>query len=158
MRWCIIHHNMSKLIKSAAVVIVNKHGHVLAQLRDDKEGIANPNTWAICGGGMETDQDSSLQAAAVRELLEETGYLANESDLHFFAQEYVPGRDGVTIQNNYFWALYDETQPIACYEGQEIRFLSPRECKELVVVPRHREWLLEVSGYLTRSSFERRRR
>lgn len=148
---------MIKIIRSAAVILLKSNGHVLAQLRDNKNEIANLGMWAICGGGMETELDEDILTTAARELCEETGYAVNPNDLRFLYQEYVPGKEGVQIQNNYFWAPYDELQQLSCFEGQEIRFLSSQECRELNLVPKHRDLLLEVSGYLAGGHPETRR-
>ncbi len=147
---------MSKMIKSAGIILLRRDGSVLAQLRDKNPAIANPDTWAICGGGMEPEIDISIQHAGARELFEETGYIVDPNNLQFLYRECMPGRDGVTIENTYFWALYDEKQTIGCFEGQEIRFLSPRECQAVPFVAGHRELLLTVSGYLSPRHPERR--
>ncbi|WP_078898377.1 NUDIX domain-containing protein [Streptomyces sp. CNQ-509] len=54
------------------VVITNEAGEVLMHLRDDKEGIWAPGTWAPLGGGAEPG-DADPLATGVRELQEEAG-------------------------------------------------------------------------------------
>ncbi|MDF3303175.1 NUDIX hydrolase [Streptomyces tropicalis] len=54
------------------VVITNRAGEVLMHLRDDKEGIWAPGTWAPLGGGAEP-ADADPHATGVRELQEEVG-------------------------------------------------------------------------------------
>lgn len=54
------------------VVITNRAGEVLMHLRDDKEGIWAPGTWAPLGGGAEP-ADADPHATGVREIQEEVG-------------------------------------------------------------------------------------
>ncbi|WP_407547612.1 NUDIX hydrolase [Streptomyces sp. Pv4-95] len=54
------------------VVITNVAGEVLMHLRDEKEGIWAPGTWAPMGGGAEP-YDADPHATGVRELREEVG-------------------------------------------------------------------------------------
>ena len=51
------------------VIIENREGKVLFQLRDNKKDIPNPNLWSIFGGGINNSEKP--KEAAVREILEE---------------------------------------------------------------------------------------
>lgn len=54
-----------------SVLARDMQGRVLMQLRDDVAGIAAPGQWSLFGGGVEPGE--SLEVAARREFLEETG-------------------------------------------------------------------------------------
>ena len=73
--------NLRKLVGSrplimagACVIVLNKDNRILLQLRKDN------NCWGLAGGSLEIGE--SLEQAAKRELLEETGLVANK--LEFF--------------------------------------------------------------------------
>ena len=57
--------------QGAAVLALDRRGRALMQLRDADEGVAAPAKWCCFGGGVEPGE--SVEAAARREFLEETG-------------------------------------------------------------------------------------
>lgn len=57
----------------ASVIVVDKNGRILLQLRSDN------NTWGYAGGSVEIDE--KVEDAAKRELYEETGLIAKELTL-----------------------------------------------------------------------------
>lgn len=104
--------------RSAEVVLFSRSGEALLQLRDDRPGIAHPNVWGLPGGAVEPGE--SIEAAARREVWEETGYVLGE--LTFVVALNGPGRTGF-----YFVARYDGLQPLQCNEGQALRFVAPAD-------------------------------
>jgi 8-oxo-dGTP diphosphatase len=66
------------------VLVRDREGRFLLQLRDDVPGIAYPGWWSLFGGGLEGDED--LRTAACRELLEETGLVASPEALRPFGR------------------------------------------------------------------------
>lgn len=57
----------------ASVIVVDKYGRILLQLRSDN------NTWGYAGGSVEIDEN--VEDTAKRELYEETGLIAKELSL-----------------------------------------------------------------------------
>lgn len=79
-------------VTSIKIVVKNAEGKILLQMRDGTEGISNPLLWGFWGGGVE-DYDATPIAAAARELQEELGIEASESELTLLGQsELAEGR------------------------------------------------------------------
>lgn len=66
------------------VLVRDRAGRFLLQLRDQVAGIAFPGWWSLFGGGLEGTED--LRLAACRELLEETGLTAPPEALRPFGR------------------------------------------------------------------------
>lgn len=133
--------------KFAGVILVKKDGSVLAQHRDNAPGITGQLQWAVVGGSLESD-DVDVEATAIRELREETGYVIKPGALHFLTQDvYMNERYGET-ERNIFWAEYDEDQQINCHEGQEIKFVLPEELSKLDIYTGNRHFLEMASSVM----------
>jgi len=65
--------HMPILVCGASVIVVNENGEILLQLRSDNK------CWGYPGGSV--DINEVVEDAAKRELLEETGIVANELEL-----------------------------------------------------------------------------
>jgi 8-oxo-dGTP diphosphatase len=103
---------------TVGVILVDAAGQILMQLRDDIPTIVDPGCWVVPGGVV--DPGESPDDGARRELLEETGYLA---DRLVQAHERVLQRpEGFAERQFYFVGRYDGVQMLTCYEGQELRF------------------------------------
>ena len=61
------------IMAGACVIVLNKDNRILLQLRKDN------NCWGLAGGSLEMGE--SLEQVAKRELLEETGLVANKLEL-----------------------------------------------------------------------------
>ncbi len=133
------------MIEFAAVILVKKDGSVLAQLRDDIPDILEPNKWGVVGGGKENKIDDDLKATAIRELSEETNYLARSKDLNLLSFDVYQLDNGLKIERTIFWAKYDGKQQIACNEGQEIRFVNPTEFERLEFAKDNKKFVKEAS-------------
>lgn len=102
------------------VVLLREDNAALLQLRDNKPGLNAAGLWVFPGGHCE--EGESLEAAARREFQEETGYLCPE--LRWVTTFPYPSDDGQwTYQLGMFACRYDGLQPVACFEGQAVRFI-----------------------------------
>lgn len=109
--------HLQKTKPQCGVLIENKAGHVLLQLRDDSPGIPYPNCWGTFGGQVE-DGETPFQAI-VRELREELDY-----DCIAPEQYGVYRFDGYAI---YMFRVIDpnlDPEALHVREGQRAAFIS----------------------------------
>ena len=139
-----------------AAILVKPDGSVLAQHRDEKVEITGSGTWGTVGGAFEPEVDDSLRATAVRELREETSYIANLADLQLLTEDEYTSERGVQIHRTIFWAKYDGVQKVDCLEGQEMRFVTREELLTLNIYTGHERFLREASETVFRSGRERK--
>jgi 8-oxo-dGTP diphosphatase len=123
----------------AAVVLVNAAGEVLLQLRDDRADITDPACWVVPGGGVEPGE--AIEAAARRELYEETGYTAGTL-VPVYSDSI--SRPGLLEQRHFFLSTYDERQCFTCGEGQALRFMSAAEAAQAHLGRGHPELLARI--------------
>ncbi|MFZ5806241.1 MAG: NUDIX hydrolase [Verrucomicrobiota bacterium] len=116
---------MSKSKRIAGVALLRKDAAALFQLRDNKPGLSHANKWVFPGG--HCDEGESIEDAARREFFEETGYCAEKLEL-IDKVEYSAGEHNHCLW--IFWALYDEKQPLTCYEGQELKFIKREDAHQ----------------------------
>lgn len=115
------------------VVLIDRDGQVLQQQRDGKAGIPYPGRWSIPGGAVHAGEN--VEAAARREILEETGYRVGDLRPLLIEDHCLP--DDTPVRRVIFWSRYDSIQEIRCYEGQEVQFVAPRELAFLPLSPGH---------------------
>jgi mutator protein MutT len=115
----------------AVAIILIKGDRVLMQLRDDLREVRFPGYWGLPGGSVERGE--SLEAAVVREMQEETGYTAVRTTFVTDHLYNLPG--GKKIITSFFSELYDNSQPIECYEGQKMEFKSLTDLKSISTIP-----------------------
>jgi 8-oxo-dGTP pyrophosphatase MutT (NUDIX family) len=114
----------------AAVYLLRDDGAALFQHRDDKPGIRHPGMWTPPGGHCEDHE--TTEECARREFLEETGYVCDVlRRLRAIRGSSVP--DGVEL--TVFWGRYDGRQPVKCYEGQDLRFLTRDAADDFAIPP-----------------------
>ena len=134
-----------------ATTLVDTEGDVLVQHRDNNPRISAPNQWGMCGGRKEETDDTD-EAAASRELLEETGYVVAPGDLVQIGDDsfYV----GETlIVRKFYAARYDGRQQIQTLEGQEISFKKVSELTGLDFCDySHMEYLRDASRVILQSN------
>jgi 8-oxo-dGTP pyrophosphatase MutT (NUDIX family) len=109
----------------AAVVLVDPAGRILLQERDEHPRI-DPEKWGLAGGHVEPGED--FEAAAYRELEEETGVRLAPGALELFGEFVVDHREayGTWDRMQAFVAATDLTDAdIECHEGRQIVFVDP---------------------------------
>jgi 8-oxo-dGTP pyrophosphatase MutT (NUDIX family) len=105
------------------VILVDREGRLLLQLREDKQGIALPGVWCVPGGALEPGESPS--EATRRELQEETGQAVEP--LHFVASVRPDRRTAHVFSGG---ARFAEAA-IVVGEGQAFRFFSWEEIRRL---------------------------
>ncbi len=128
----------------AVVCLVDPQGRLLMQHRD-RHAKVSPNQWALPGGKIEPDE--TPEAAARREVLEETGIVVPRVEhLWTGTRRSVSTPDGL-VEMHVFCAATDARQEdVVLGEGQAMVFLSPEEARArdlgvtaAIVIPRFLE-------------------
>ncbi len=124
------------------VGLVDRRGWLLLQERDERAPV-DPDKWSLVGGGVEADE--SPEAAAHRELAEETGIVGE--GLVSLGRHDLPcafhGRDVVDL----FTARTDLTDAdVRCGEGRQIVFVEPSTITALDLTEMTRALLPLVLG------------
>ena len=117
----------------AGIIVEDEQGRVLLQLRSDN------HCWGYCGGSMEIDEQA--EETARRELLEETGLIAEELELFgvFSGPDYhyvYPNGDEVSNVDIVFLCR-KYSGSLKCQEGEvdDLRFFAPDEIPENLSPP-----------------------
>ena len=117
------------MIQVASLILENERGEILLLLRDDKAGLAYPNTWDLIGGLVEIWE--SVKEALRREVKEEVGHDLKEYT--FFKKYVVVEEDG---SSNEKFVFYSKTKkPLEEFtlgdEGQKLQFFSFEDALKL---------------------------
>jgi len=134
---------------SAGVILVDRRGRVLMQLRDDNPAIMYPGHWGITGGAGAPDE--SPEEIARREVREETGLTLGRIEpfrAYYFAEQRGGAARSTSRSADYELYLYHApcdtpVEEMTCGEGQELRFVAPDDLAALDVAYNHREVLDE---------------
>lgn len=130
----------------ASVIVEDKQGRVLLQLRSDN------HCWGYAGGSVELDE--VVEEAAKRELFEETGLIANRlelfgvfsgKDMHYV---YPNGDEVSNVDVVFLCKDYEGT--IKCQENEvdDLRFFAASEFPENISPPNQKplkKWLASKS-------------
>lgn len=160
---------------SAGVILVDREGRVLMQLRDDTPGIMYPEHWGLTGGA--ALKDETPEQTARREVTEETGLQLGHIEpfrAYYFHDPAAGAVDGTGAKASrskakadfelYLYHAPCET-PLAemiCGEGRELRFFAPDEIDDIPIAYNHGEVLADFFGsavyakYVTGEAFRDR--
>lgn len=107
----------------ADIILLNSKHQVLLVLRDHKNSIPFPNTWALLGGYME--ENESPEETIRREILEEMELELDE--VKFFKSYYWEECD-----EHIFWSQIDlDISNTKLHEGQKLAYFSRSEIDHL---------------------------
>ncbi|MFJ6123564.1 NUDIX hydrolase [Streptomyces griseoviridis] len=110
---------------NASALIHDGHGRYLLHLRDQREGIWAPGTFALLGGGRTRD-DVSLEATLRRELAEEAPGLGEVEHLAPYALEEATSVDGLAVPIQVFQARWSgDPETVDLHEGVLLRWFAP---------------------------------
>ena len=123
---------MRKIIQSSAVILYNKEGRFLLQLRDASAKYY-PNLWGLFGGHLKTGE-KPLEALK-RELQEEIGYEL-KNPVFYKSEKFVDNNYTRYGIRHFFIEEADETlQVIQPNEGQKMEWFKLSEIASLSTVP-----------------------
>jgi 8-oxo-dGTP pyrophosphatase MutT (NUDIX family) len=150
---------------SAGVILVDRQGRVLMQLRDDDPAIMFPGHWGLTGGAAQPAE--TPEQTARREVEEETGIALDRFDPFraYYFSENGAGKKAQSSRADYelylFHAACDTpVEEMVCGEGRGLRFFAPAEVTEIDIAYNHRDVLVDFFGsaayarYLSGAAFE----
>jgi 8-oxo-dGTP pyrophosphatase MutT (NUDIX family) len=135
----------------STILLTDAGGRVLLQERDAYAPIA-PNKWGMVGGNVEPGE--TFEAAAYRELCEETG-LAWTSGLRLWRNDEFRYSHATTANRYQIWTAQTELSDadITVGEGRQIVFVAPPRISRLDLsesaaffVPQFVGWLSQARG------------
>jgi len=137
---------------SAGVILVDREGRVLLQLRDDDPRIMYPDHWGITGGAALPGE--SPEETARREVREETGLELGSIEpfrAYYFEETRTAAGARATLRRSaadyelyLFHAPCDvDASALSCGEGRELRFFGPDEVGAIDIAYNHREVLAD---------------
>ncbi|MEU8472688.1 NUDIX domain-containing protein [Streptomyces sp. NPDC029006] len=117
-----------------ASALIHNHGRYLLHLRDQREGIWAPGTFALLGGGRTRD-DASLEATLRRELAEEAPGLEVDG-LAPYALEEATSVDGLAVPIQVFQARWSgDPETVDLQEGVLLWWFTPDMLERLHLSP-----------------------
>ena len=113
------------------MVLVDRRGWVLLQERDEHPRI-DPDCWGLVGGHVEPDED--VEAAAYRELTEETDIVVAPGTLRWFGEfevDHTSAYGTWDLMTTYAAGTDLTDADVVCHEGRRIVFVDPVEATAL---------------------------
>jgi 8-oxo-dGTP diphosphatase len=137
------------MVRLAVILLVDTRGWLLLQERDEHAPI-DPEKWGMVGGHVEDGEE--FEAAAYRELAEETGIRLPAGDLRLWREEAVewPGREERHHYTVWVAATDLTDDDIVLGEGRQIVFVEPRGMLELDLARSTRHFAL---GFLASDDY-----
>jgi 8-oxo-dGTP pyrophosphatase MutT (NUDIX family) len=112
-------------MRTTAILVFNKGGHVLLQKRDNIPTILEPGKWDVWGGHCRAGE--TPEACASRELREEIGVeITDSTALKFLMTRSVDGR-----AESVFAYLFKAEGIPPVYEGERAEWFAPEEAARL---------------------------
>lgn len=110
--------------RTVNVLLVNAAGELLLQERDELAPRC-PDQWGPPGGQVEAGE--SHEAAAYRELAEETGVVLRHGSLRLWREEVFSYAEEDRVADYQLWAGRAELTDadVACHEGRQMTFVDP---------------------------------
>lgn len=119
--------------------------HLVLQRSEDED--AFPGMWQVITGGIETGE--TAVAAATREVLEETGLVADLlCSVPFVASFFDARRDEVHLIPVFLAVVARDSELVLSGEHQAYSWHSYEGAQKVLVLPSHREGLRIVQDYL----------
>ena len=115
------------------VILINKEKKFLLNLRD-RDHHENPHYWSLIGGGI--DEGETPNEAIVRETKEEISY-----DLKDFEKIYEEDIPNVGKRIFYLAKIDVPISELVLGEGEDLKYFTYEEIKDLKVNPLHRKVL-----------------
>jgi 8-oxo-dGTP diphosphatase len=116
---------MRPKMRTTAILVFNKGGHVLLQKRDNILTILEPGKWDVWGGHCEAGE--TPEACASRELREEIAVeMTDSTALKFLMTRSVDGR----AESVFAYLFEAEGTPPVC-EGERAEWFAPEEAARL---------------------------
>ncbi len=124
--------------QGVSAILINSHGQLLLQQRDDNPAIRYPGHWSLFGGTIE-DNESPADAVA-REVKEEIDFEMRNFGLF---REFVQNNKREFAFAGELTAALDE---LTLSEGQGMKFFHPSELKQLQIRPDDKDTLEQYFG------------
>lgn len=124
--------------QGVSAILINAHGQVLLQQRDDNPAIRYPAHWSLFGGSIEEGETSAT--AVAREVKEEIDFEMRNFGLF---REFVQNNKREFAFAGELTAALDE---LTLSEGQGMKFFHPSELKQLQIRPDDKETLEQYFG------------
>jgi 8-oxo-dGTP diphosphatase len=124
--------------QGVSAILINPHGQVLLQQRDDNPAIRYPGHWSLFGGSIEEGETSAI--AVAREVKEEIDFEMRNFGLF---REFVQNNKREFAFAGEMTAALDE---LTLSEGQGMNFFYPSQLKELQIRPDDKDTLEQYFG------------